>query len=134
MGYRISLPPSLPDPAPAHYGLIADNNDDSCNLISGMVFDMPCLPRYTVELPCNNQVISKSRAHDIFLSMCRSPATLGAVHGRYGRGDRCAPFNLALCAAFAFDPCASIAATDRRSGRFLIPSPIGGWALGNSLR
>lgn len=36
------------------------------------------------------------------------------------------PSCLALCAAFAVDPCASIAVTDRRSGGVLLTSPIGG--------
>jgi len=63
------------DPVPAHCRLIADNNGDPCNLIYGMVFDMPCAPRYTVAFTCNNPAHSKRRAHDIFLSILPGTCT-----------------------------------------------------------
>jgi hypothetical protein len=63
------------DPAPAHCRLIADHNDDPCNLISGMVFEVPCTPRHPAAFPCNNPPASKSRAHDIFLSILPDTCT-----------------------------------------------------------
>jgi hypothetical protein len=53
--------------------LIADNNCDPCNLISGMVFDLPCKLRHPAILPCNNPALSKSRAHDFFYQSYRTP-------------------------------------------------------------
>jgi hypothetical protein len=62
--------------------LIADNNGDHCNLISGMVFDMPCTLRNPAAFSYNNPAISKSRAHDIFLSIL--PGTCTSDYNRLG--------------------------------------------------